>query len=107
MHILGGLNRKYDPVFINLTSWNDDVSLEAQFLLQSQEMPIEQQNSVVSNAQGPSTSYVVKRGQSFGCQRYPNSNFIFFFGGKGWGNEKVVEAMLNQSASSVARLDMW
>lgn len=32
---------------------------------------------------------------------------FFFFGGKGWGNEKVVEAMLNQSASSVARLDMW
>ena len=85
MYILGGLNSEYDPAVINLTSRNADVSLEeAQFLLQSQEMSIEQWNYVILNSQGPSTNYAIKRGQNSGVQKYPNSNF---YHGKGRGTD--------------------
>ena len=83
MYILGGLNSEYDPAVINLTSRNADVS-QAQFLLQSQEMSIEQWNYVILNSQGPSTNYAIKRGQNSGVQKYPNSNF---YHGKGRGTD--------------------
>ena len=83
MYILGGLNCEYDPAVINLTSRNADVS-QAQFLLQSQEMSIEQWNYVILNSQGPSTNYAIKRGQNSGVQKYPNSNF---YHGKGRGTD--------------------
>ena len=83
MYILGGLNSEYDPAVINLTSRNADVS-QAQFLLQSQEMSIEQWNYVILNSQGPSTNYAIKRGQNSGVQKYPNSNF---YHGKGHGTD--------------------
>ena len=41
--MLGGLGSEYDPVVVNLTSRQDSVSLqEAQFLLQSHEMRLDQ-----------------------------------------------------------------
>ena len=44
LYILGGLACEYDPVVINLTSRHEFVSLlEAQYILQSQELCIEQQ----------------------------------------------------------------
>lgn len=46
LYILGGLGHEYDSVVVNLTSRHDQVTLpEVQFMLQSQEMRLEQFNS--------------------------------------------------------------
>ena len=43
LYVLGGLGSEYDPVVVNLTSRQDLVSLqEAQFLLQSHEIRLDQ-----------------------------------------------------------------
>lgn len=49
LYILGGLSQEYDPVVVNLTSRYDTLTLqEVQFMLQSQEMRLEQLTSSVS-----------------------------------------------------------
>ena len=49
LYILGGLSSKYDPVVVNLNSRHEYISLqEAQYMLQSQELRIEQQNAALS-----------------------------------------------------------
>ncbi|XP_062119087.1 uncharacterized protein LOC133832809 [Humulus lupulus] len=57
LYILGGLGHDYDSVVINLTSCHDVVTLqEVQFLLQSQEMRLEQLNTPSSSVDLPSPS---------------------------------------------------
>ena len=49
LYVLGGLGSEYDPVVVNLTARQDSVSLqEAQFLLQSHEMRLEQLQASMS-----------------------------------------------------------
>ncbi|PON45747.1 hypothetical protein TorRG33x02_328130 [Trema orientale] len=49
LYILGGLSQDYDSVVVNSASRCDELSLqEVQFMLQSQEMRLEQLNSTIS-----------------------------------------------------------
>ena len=49
LYILGELSSENDPVVVNLTSRHESVSLqEAHYMLQSQELRIEQQNIAVN-----------------------------------------------------------
>ena len=49
LYILGGVGQEYDPVVISLTSPCDEVTLQqVQFMLQSQDMRLEQINSVAA-----------------------------------------------------------
>lgn len=58
LYILGGLGPEYDSVVINFTSRGDRISLsEVQFLLQSQELRIDQQTSLASDVVLPSAQY--------------------------------------------------
>ena len=56
--MLGGLGSDYDPVVINLTSRQDSISLqEAQFLLQSHEIRLDQmQTSMTLDLTNPSVN---------------------------------------------------
>ena len=61
LYILGGLSSEYNSVVVNLTSRHESVSLqEAQYMLQSQELRIEQQNSVM-NVESHSTNITLKQ----------------------------------------------
>ena len=62
LSILRGLNSEYDPVVINLTSRHESVTLqEAQYMLQSQELYIEQQNNAL-NVESHSANIAFKKG---------------------------------------------
>ena len=64
LYILGGLSSEYNPIMVNLTSRQESVSLQkAQYMLQSQELRIEQQNSIMKLE--PHSAHVAfKGGQS-------------------------------------------
>ena len=66
LYILGGLGSEYDPIVINLTSKQDSVSLqEAQFLLQSHEMRLEQlQVSMIVNLASASANVAYNNNNS-------------------------------------------
>ena len=93
LYILGGLGSEYDSVVVNLTSRADRVSLsEVQFLLQSQEMRLDQQNAASSDLGLPSAQFAARgrrpytpppsgrppnpRGRGRGRGRQPNNNRV-------------------------------
>ena len=62
LYILGGLSSAYDSVVVNLTSRHESVSLQkAQYILQSQELCIEQQNMAM-NLESHTANVAFKRG---------------------------------------------
>ena len=62
LYILGGLSSEYDSVVVNLTSRHESVSLqEVQYMLQSQELRIEQQN-IAMNLESHTANVAFKRG---------------------------------------------
>ena len=76
LYILGGLRNEYDPVVINLTSRHEFVTLQdAQYMLQSQELRIEQQN-IAMNVESHSANISFKKGS----QNRGNSNRAYHGG---------------------------
>uniref|UniRef100_A0A803QGW3 Uncharacterized protein n=1 Tax=Cannabis sativa TaxID=3483 RepID=A0A803QGW3_CANSA len=58
LYILGGLGGEYDPAIVNLTSKETVTIQEVQFLLQTQEIRIEQMNSIAAlDLQNPTANY--------------------------------------------------
>ena len=71
LYILGGLNSECDLVVINLTFRHESVTLqEAQYMLQSQELRIEQQNNALNVESHYANVAFKKGGQSRGNGAY-------------------------------------
>ncbi|KAB5529228.1 hypothetical protein DKX38_019309 [Salix brachista] len=76
LYILGGLGHDYDSVVVNLTSRHDQVTLqEVQYMLQSQEMRLEQLNlSTPSDTYTPNANLATYFRKSLNLQGF-NNNF--------------------------------
>ncbi|KAB5551985.1 hypothetical protein DKX38_009296 [Salix brachista] len=72
LYILGGLGHDYDSVVVNLTSRHDQVTLqEVQYMLQSQEMRLEQLNSpLASENLTPSANFATQFRKSLNLQSF-------------------------------------
>ena len=102
LYILWSLSSEYDPVLVNLTSRHESVSLqEAQYMLQSQELRIEQQNMAI-NLKSHAANVAFKKGGQNRSQQ----------GGNQWGYQsnrgnyktEVVEAVVDDD---VATFDLF
>uniref|UniRef100_A0A803P1Q9 Uncharacterized protein n=1 Tax=Cannabis sativa TaxID=3483 RepID=A0A803P1Q9_CANSA len=70
LYILGGLGLEYDSVVVNRTYRGDRITLSnVQFLLQSQEMRIDQLNTTIADLVAPSSNYATR-----GRRNFPPSN---------------------------------
>ncbi|KAB5514017.1 hypothetical protein DKX38_027923 [Salix brachista] len=71
LYILEGLGHDYDSVVVNLTSRHDQVTLqEVQYMLQSQEMRLEQLNSSASDTLIPSANLATQLRKSLTLQGF-------------------------------------
>ena len=75
LYILGGLGHDYDSVVVNLTSRHDQVTLqEVQYMLQSQEMRLEQLNlSTPSDTYTPNANLATHFRKSLNLQGFNNT----------------------------------
>ncbi|XP_062083991.1 uncharacterized protein LOC133790363 [Humulus lupulus] len=107
LYILGGIGPEYDSVVINLTSRVDHVTLpKVQFLLQSQEMRIEQlASNPTTDISNPPTSFVAKNRRFFpnnGSRRFPSSHGRGRGHGRGSQN-RVVCQLYNKPSHPAAK----
>lgn len=83
LYILGGLSQEYDFVVVNLTSRCDELSLqELQFLLQSQEMRLEQLNSAANLDLNSPVANLVVNSRRNNRSSYQQSNQQNYYDGQ-------------------------
>ncbi|XP_062080363.1 uncharacterized protein LOC133785125 [Humulus lupulus] len=103
LHILAGLGHGYHPMVVTITSSRDSISLqEVQFLLQIQEMRLDQLNSPTSDVFSPTANVATNQRHSFYAMG-PNLSSGYgsppFSSGRGCGSaNRIVWQLCNRSS---------